>query len=548
MNLTPWRAALLGAALSLSLGCASDDASSSGNPFASLTDPFFQGRIDERTAKWQKKIDALRPKYEARVERFEGEIAQAKRVTAASLEGDDLAASFKALGQLYRLTHPCGEEDCGTYPCGDQCDSYWREQEGLDPLNHNEAMLEREGIDDERAFIASATDDLYAALGGYAEAGRFAEADALLNVYSPTIPLPSVNRERYDALHASIRRGWIDDLVARAEAAREAHPGATILYARKGAQLAERNGLSEEAAALRADAAALHRALVAEYTFDVATGAITGPYADEVMKAALSRSLKGYVKTRAPAARADAVLTLTMGRPSFSRSKGSATGSFRYLDRMEDITNPKWKSAQRDCTSANERLESEQESCARFGSESINCSLLPGKREDAQRACARVSDYPQTIQRKVYEEYSYPITLHHLDTTLVVEARVASKGAWPSVERGASRARLTDEEHGAHSMKDGSVSSDPKRPYSEKAGYAEARSVAASDIAADIQRAFEAYRAELASPGERAVDDAHVHGLALYVILRPDHVPKARAERLVARSGVADAVDLLGGL
>ena len=108
----------------------------------------FDDIDSEQLAKATKARDDARGGYEGLLARHQEAIAQEKAGVQAELEARDLAGALGHLTRLYELTHPCGEEDCGTHPCpeGEDC-GYGYE------YTHAEVFMEREGLDPEVAAL-----------------------------------------------------------------------------------------------------------------------------------------------------------------------------------------------------------------------------------------------------------------------------------------------------------------------------------------------------------------------------------------------------------
>jgi hypothetical protein len=121
----------------------------------------------------------------------------------------------------------------------------------------------------------------------------------------------------------------------------------------------------------------------------------------------------------------------------------------------------------------------------------------------------------------VYDEHPYPVTVHHMHAKLSLSATASStRGYTESAERTSITAHLTDDEHAAHSMNDGSVSADSANPPSEASALASLKRNTSTTVEELIVKAFSVHRDALIAdmPEDR---DAQLHALAIYVMFDP---------------------------
>jgi hypothetical protein len=504
------------------------------------TTELVQNGATSKAKKLEAARDELLPAYAKSVERFQDDIAFHKEETEINLERRNLAKAYESLVTLYDLTHPCGEDDCGTYPC-EICLNDERGDLSMSPLNRLEIMLEREEIDNERAFIESATDQLFELAGAYLEERRFDELDGILDEYNPRVPLPSINRERFTERARNVKMTWVNVLVADADSVEAEHPAAATLFLAKAASLA---GEIEDpsAEALGERVASLRARVVAERGYTIRVGSVRGPASKSLMARITNETFPGEIRVVDGAGRI--TVSLDVAPPRYARSIGRKTSSFRYVSGTKPAPNPQYA-----------RIKSKMEEAQRRTSGSGFAGSEEGRRDyirrnqaEAQGLAAELASTPREIQVDVFSDYSYPVTLHHLDTTLDIGFELEHADGRRRMAVGSVKGRLTDEEHKSYSAgipgKVTTISPDPADPPEESAGYDDAKNRAVSAGRDKIDESFEAYRdaiAKSSTDGGTAEADA----LATYVILRSDKVPEVIDSRLKAASTITDALALL---
>ncbi len=517
----------------VAFGCAEESLVSFHNMF------YETDKLDRRQAEF----DTVKARYDVSLEEFRQQIATRKQGVDTAIDSGDLAAALDQVGALYSLTHPCGEDECGTYPC-EICSN--RQLHDLPPINKYEVFIEREGIDDERAFISASMGKIFKLTGSYLSDERFGEADAILAKYIDSIPLPSENASRYTSRHAELKDAWLTVLEADADAASARYPGAALVLYAKAAQLSAQRGMDDDAARHTAKAQTMRAEVIEELGYTIALGSITGPSSNELSTDFLEASYDGAVRPKR-SGRARATLDLSLGTPKYKRSRSSTTASFRYISGTSLQTNPDWAFKKRTCETNTGIHDKSVESCNRWGGDNINCGSIERDRERMNDSCGELAGIAQQIQVDVYDDFSYPVTLHNLDTTLPVRAKITHADRRKPLSHATSESRLTDREHSAHEKGGQRVSADQADPPSEASGYSAARDDAKSDLRALVMSSFEGYRARLAQ-AEQGGDLAESHNLTSVIVLRPGKMPSGLVSRLSAASGVADAAALVTGL
>ena len=232
---------VLGLGVATMTGCAG-----TAKSFAGL---FYGDDIEE--LKKQKR--SLEPRYKARVKVFEEKIGEKKTEISAALESKDLITGAQVLVELYALTHPCGEEDCGTYPC----EQRERSDEGMPALNRSEVFIEREGVDNESAFIMSSTDILLELSTEAFGNGEFEKVNSALDVMNTNLPYVSMNQEGYAALTFKTKSALITKLAEEAKAFEPDNPAAAATRYERAASLATELGEDRQAEDFKAKALSL---------------------------------------------------------------------------------------------------------------------------------------------------------------------------------------------------------------------------------------------------------------------------------------------------
>jgi hypothetical protein len=510
-----------------------------------FTTEFVQSGATNHLKSLEKTQAELLPKYEKAVKEFQGDIDFHKEETEINIERGNLSKAYENLVLLYELTHPCGEEDCGTYPC-DICQTDDRAEVSLPPLNPKEIMLERDDLDNERAFIESASDQIYDLAGEYIDGRRFDEVNVVLETFNPRVPLPSRNKDRFTKRANNLKKIWLDVLVKDAKAIEADKPAVAALFYAKARQLAEQikdpgvKSFAQKAAELRAR-------VVAERGYTIQIASVGGPASDELLKGVTAETYPAEIRVESGSARA--TLSLSTSPPRYSRSTGKTTGSFRYVSGQKDVISDRWQAQFDDCDSARGWLSHSQGFCDSGSSSS--CDDIGKRQARVDEECGALDGIQKMVKQDVWSDYSYPIKLYHLDTTIdfgfvLTHADGRKRLSVPRVSD-----RLTDQEHDAYTAgipgKETGVGADAANPPSESSGYRSVKSVAISTGRETVLKSFEGYRDTLAkssSDGGNTEADA----LATYVILRSDKVPDAITARLKAASTVTDALELLQAL
>ena len=502
-------------------------------PVAKLMSP----KLDVKYKALEEEIEQLEKQYETSVSLYKTNIQKEKEATDKNIKAGDLEASLASVVRLYGLTHPCGEEDCGTYPCrGKECRESYRRVNKMPPINQYEAYLHRERIDDERDFILDAVDRIYGLTQKQIEEQRFNELDVILTKYVEKIPGPEDNKQRFGKIQKNVKQLWIDTLVVSAQEAADAHPGAAAVYYAKASALATEKGDSAQSKELLDNASSMKQRILEEYHYTVVMGSVSGPHSADIARAVSNGSYSGAMSV-AGSGSGNATISITTSDPSHSRSTGSTSGSFQYKSGERQVENPAWRNAQNECKEAQEDYREEAEECAEQplnsgGQPTRQCDGVPSYQSKAERACEQVDNYPQTVTEDVMDSQDYPINLYHLDTTIPVNSRITHEDGRSALRGSSGSARLTDEEHDAHERNGSGVSADYKSLPSESSGVSAAVSDAGSKHISLTQKSFEGYRNKILD-ADTDGGDGEIHNIATYMLLEPGNISQDAFTRLV---------------
>ncbi len=493
----------------------------------------FDDIDSEQLAKATKARDDARGGYEGLLARHQEAIAQEKAGVQAELEARDLAGALGHLTRLYELTHPCGEEDCGTHPCpeGEDC-GYGYE------YTHAEVFMEREGLDPEVAALEAGVEGVWALIDAYAEARRFDEADVALARHIGGVPFESRNMDRFAKRHAEVKDAWIATLEQDARIARKrrAHGESALLFA-KAASLARQLGSAEVVARNQRDALAQRDAAIAARGYTVS---VSGT--DELVKVIQARDYTPRIRYVDGGALAK--VTVREGLPSYSRRTVRTSGSFEYVSGTREVSNPAWTSQNRECELATSSYESTKWSCENNGPKNAYCQPgdLSEDRDEMNQECDALSSLEKTTTEDVYSTESYPITRRFLTTTLPIDMSLRHEDGRKGARQGKSVAELFDDEHSAHSRNGSGVGAAPASPRTEPEGYEAAFGKANGEVIAHIQASFAGYRRAMIE-GARGKDE--VEDLATAVLIASHDVPGDLAKKLSGAAEITDASELL---
>lgn len=204
----------------------------------------------------EKQQRSLKPRYKAQVKLFEQKIETAKKGIDASLEAKDILASSKNIRSLYELTHPCGEDECETFPC-EVCDVAERSKKGLPPLNRAEVFIEREGVDSERGFIRESMDLFYDQSSASFDKGEVELVNDTLDVINENLPFETSNRSRFADLTYKVKDSLITTLVGEGKSLESSQPRVAAKKYTRAASLAEELGEARKASDFKAKALSL---------------------------------------------------------------------------------------------------------------------------------------------------------------------------------------------------------------------------------------------------------------------------------------------------
>jgi hypothetical protein len=496
-----------------------------------LTAKLGGSQVTRQLENYEAKYEVAKARYDKAIVDYRANIERTKKATDAHLSAGEFGPALDNLAALYRYTHPCGEESCNTYPCGDQCSE----------VNRYEAYMEREEIDSEREFILKAVDRAYALTDQLQKERRFDELDVALAKHAASIPGPPANAEKFTARHAELKQAWIDTLVADAGALEADKPGAAALLYGKSARLALQKGDEALTDELSKKSRAMTTAAISKYRYGIAFGSSSGPYASDFVSFLKGKSFDGEVVVRSGD---NASISISTAEPSYRRSKGSTTDSFQYKSGTKEVPNKAYANKEDSCRSDENFYNQSIDSCERGGPNNVQCGEIESEKEDWDKCLEELSQIPTTVTVDVFDDYSYDVELFHLDASMNITAKIDHADGRRAVSFSGAKVRVTDRAHDAHERNGSGVSRDAANPPSESSGFSSLKADIEGQLAALVMKSFEQYRSALA---DRHSDggDAEMDMLAVYVLLRPSNVPEERRERLKELSQMTDAVESL---
>ncbi len=433
------------------------------------------------------------------------------------------------------------------------------EKEGLRPTDY---------LQDASARTLAVVDDVMGS-------GEFQKLDKwLAERYS--LPADEATLDGFKAKHEDLYKQWVVFLKKESARTSQSHPGSSLLYALKAHALA--NEIEDKAAVneLGSMIKNLKAQLVRDHAFEFAVTSASGSDADSVVKALRSTSWSGKIQqASSKSSRTHATASMSLGAPSYKASKSEKQDSFKYQSGTQQVPNPEIDSVQREIDSAQSEVERYQELVSdaerkyKDNSDMARCEAggrvqsCQNARESAQSDIERYSGYvqdnqeelaeaqsklaslPKTVSEPVYDQYYYPVTVHHLDGSRACEVVVKPvSGGQTFRDSKKVTVSLSDEEHAAHSKNDGSVSADPADPPSKSSALKSLNQSATVKLKLVVEQAFDAHReAMLASlPKEK---EARINALMIYVFLEPGAASESAVIELEELAQVSEIVKLM---
>lgn len=499
-------------------------------PFSTAVERFddgYKSRVATRI-RLEEQHAALRQGYDKDLEEANTTIKLSKQKIEASLESGDLYAAFNEMGILNNKVH-ADEGKRGTR---------------MTRVVQHAGLEQREYLRDAARRGLGRADTLLAA-GEFQIVDRGLERAVLLG------EVDDRTKKAFKARQGTLYVAWLEYLKQAAANTRKTHPGSALVYALQGKSIAAKvqNAQAEQelGALVKELSSSLAKLKGYYYSFD----AVSGSFSDNVVKAVARVEWGSQIYyTSSETARTDGMVTMMLGSPSHRSSQGKSEGSFKYVSGTRMVNNPAYHSAESSLSYAKSMLTERENEASRTSSDSSGYDAAQrGASEARQRvasAQSKLASTPKEIEENVFSTYTYPITVHTLNSSMKFTASHTSTRGLPTINKSETlRSTLTDEEHAAHTQGNGSVSADPASPPSNASGDNKLEQLATSTLKVVILDGFKTYQAsQLQGYDALTTREDRANHLAIYVFLGPGTADKDRVRELEALAKVSDLVML----
>jgi hypothetical protein len=500
-------------------------------PFTTAVEMFdgdYNALVGQRE-KLEEKHAALRVDYDAEIVKAEAEAAASKEQIDAALERGELLTALKAMNKMNMTLH--GHEDSrGTR------------------MNR---VVRHAGIGQQEYLRGAAkrglvlTDEILAQ-------GRFKVVEQSLDEAVSLVQLDDQTKKGFAQRKTLLYTQWLDFLTQSAASVRATHPGSALVYALKGHSIARdtKNTKAEQelGGLIKELGGELERAHGYVFTF----GPVSGPHAEETARSVAAMKWGPRISF-APSldARTHSVISVKFGEPRYSTSQGKDTGSFKYISGTRRVRNPAYQSAESSLSYAKSILSDRESYAGRIASDD---SAYDAAQRELGEARSKVSNLqselastPQEIDEDVYSEYTYPITLHHLTSSMQCTISSSSLQGLDGVDLDKRLSKkLTDKEHAAHTQGNGSVSADPATPPSRGSGLSALKKLAQSALSGVVLDDMKIYQQSALQGYEGLTDkEDRINQLAIYAFISPGHAEQAYLTQLEDLAQVTDIKTLL---
>ncbi len=451
--------------------------------------------------------DKLQAQYDAYVKEADDYIATMKPQIEAHIEAGEIGPALVKLTNMDNTLHPT---------------------EGYEPQQGLRKVVQHSGRT-QRDYIRDAAKRTLAKVDGVMASGKFQKLDGWLGKHTNLQTMDEATRKGFEQKQTQLNQSWLAVLLESSDRTESSHPGSALVYALKGQALAIDLGDEQALAKLQSRIKSLNASLTDAHGYVFTIGNASGSHAADVVKR-ITRSTWGVTRIRHQStqnARVDGTLTFSIDEPRYSRSTSQTSGSFRYKSGTKQVPNPAYESAQNDIERAQSNVEDKQNDLNNMrrdtqgweNTQRDRQNKLASAREDLSRAQSRLSGIPKTVTKDVFDDYTYPITVHELRTSWNLDANIAaSTGAVPLEGNVASF--LTDNEHDSYSKNDGSVSADPANPPSKPKGLANLKGHTAKELRGAITKSFLIYQKSLLDALPESGED-RINQLAIHAFLDP---------------------------
>ncbi len=501
------------------------------DPMVMLIDAKYGGgnykRALEQNTYLTEERDELQARYDAYVKEADDYIATMKPQIEAHIKAGEIGPALVKLTNMDHKLHPFSDQK---------------------PRNGIKAVVAHSGRS-QRDYIRDAASRTLAKVDGVMASGKFQLLDVWLAKHSSLSTMDDATRKGFKQKQAQLNTIWLDTLVKASERTKSSHIGSSLVYALKGQELAEKLGNDTLRSELGSRIKKLSDALESHHGYVFSIGDLSGTHSQDVaglVKKTNWRARRIRLQT-SNTSHVHGVLHFAINDPKYSRSTSEKTDSFRYKSGTRQVANPAYESAQSDVERFRGDVEKEQNNIKNMrrdtqGWENNLKSYqrnLERAQSDLARAQDKLSSLPTTVTEDVFDNYTYPVTVHTLRTSWNLTSRVEAS---PQMVLNSNvLSSLSDEEHGSYSKNDGGVEADPANPPPKSKGLASLKFDTAKELRVLLGKSFAAYQQNILSNLPEDKED-RIDKIALHIFLDPNSADKkalAQLEELADVNGMA---------
>lgn len=495
--------------------------------------------------KLTKQRDGMRYSYKLKVSNFKTKRDKYKKEINAAIKKRDLKTAILKTTSLHAHMNPCKYNKCGKQR-GYMKRMYPNAYQKMENVIEKEDLRENDFVED----AIARTEKILPVMIKKKEFLALDDGLAWLKKY----PANKKMKASFYKVKTNTKKLWLAQLKKDIAATKEKTPGAALMYMVKAFQLANTLNDTSSRQSIGGQLKSTRAMLIRQHGFVYNVGQLSGGQSEKIggpfrrprFRQRISHSASNNNRT-------DAVLSVSVGSPSHSRRKSSKQGSFKYKSGTKPVPNPALRGLQNDLKRAQSALKHDQEACANFrkrkaagqtsASNSTNCQDIENEQEKVNRIRSKISSTPKTIEKDVFSDYDYPITVHHLSSSMRFSAKLVGRLGTASNNQSLG-ASLSDEEHGRYSKNGSGVQADPANPPSFDSGVSALNSLGRERVSGLIIQLFNKKRAGYLN--SRAQNgDVRMHNLMIYLLLDPKGVPKKVIQELEQRSKTSNMARLL---
>ena len=485
------------------------------DPMVMLVDEKYGGgnykRALELNTYLTEERDELQGRYDAYVKEADDYIATKKPQIEAHIEAGEIGPALVKLTNMDNKLHPADGQ---------------RPPKGIKAVVAHSGRAQRDYIRDAASRTLGKVDEVMAS-------GKFQLLDVWLAKHSSLSAMDDATREGFEQKQAQLNELWLAALVKASERTKSSHPGSSLVYALKGQELAEKLGDDTLRGELGSHIETLKDTLESQHGYVFSLGELSGTHSRDVagLIEGTNWGARRIRLQKSNASRVHGVLHFAIDDPKYSRSTSEKTDSFRYKSGTRQVANPAYESAQSDVERFRGDVEREQSNIKNMRRDTQGWEnnlksyerSLQQAQSDLARAQGELSSLPATVTEDVFDDYTYPVTVHTLRTSWNLTSRVEAS---PSMQlKGNVSSSLSDEEHGFYSKNDGGVEADPANPPPKSKGLAGLRFHTAKELRGLLGKSFAAYQQSILSNLPEGRED-RIDRIALHIFLDPNSADK----------------------